>query len=305
MTVRVPFWKLQSIGNDFPLVHLDDLEAIVKFESNELREVHRAPAAECFVSPDWALGSLDGRLVRLAIAMADRRRGVGGDGLLAVKPLDANRVLLRMFNPDGSEDFCGNGLRCAAVHAHAMGWVGEAFTIEHLGRDVAVRLGDGRVSTELGGATYAPADVPLARAAELFREALPGGRVGSALSTGSTHTILPVKALPDDATFVRESAALEVDPLFPARTSVIWTQALAPDHLRLRIWERGVGETQGCGTGSTAAAVDHLRALGHGGRVRVDNPGGTLFVTWDPDRDETLVEGTAERVYTGEFRETR
>ena len=302
VTARISFWKLQSIGNDFPLVHLDDLERLVSDEARQLEAVGRAPAAECFVAPDAGATDLDGLLMRLAVGMADRRRGVGGDGLLAAKPLGPDRVLLRMFNPDGTEDFCGNGLRCAAVHARAQGWVGETFTLEHLGREVAVRIGDGRVTTELGGATYRPERVPIRRGGELFREPLPGGRVGSALSTGSTHTILPVESLPDDGVFFVESPLLETLDLFPERTSVIWTRTIAPDHLELRIWERGVGETQGCGTGSTAAAVDYLRAEGRDGRVRVDNPGGTVFVTWDPERNETEIEGTAELVYKGEYR---
>ncbi|RYG26518.1 diaminopimelate epimerase [bacterium] len=300
MTVRIPFWKLQSIGNDFPLVHIADLEDILARGAAERGEVGRAPAAECFVAPDAGVTDVDGLLMRLAVAMADRRYGIGGDGILAAKPLSEGRVLLRMFNPDGTEDFCGNGLRCAAVHAHAQGWVGETFTIEHLGRDVPVTIGGGEVATRLGGATYDPAEVPL-RGAELFRGTLPNGRTGSALSTGTTHTIVWSDELPDDVTFLKESPPLEVHEMFPERTSIMWTQALDRDHLRLRIWERGVGETRGCGTGSTAAAVDYLRGEERSGRVRVDNPGGTVYVTWDPAKNETVIEGTAELVYSGEF----
>ena len=223
VTARIPFWKLQSIGNDFPLVHLADLEALCEEETAAVESLLLHPPDDAFVSPDLFAGDLEHRLATLARSMADRRRGVGGDGLLATKPQGADRVLLRMFNPDGTVDFCGNGLRCAAVHARAQGWVGEAFTIEHLGRDVAVRIGNGRVATELGGATYDPEKVPIRRETELFRAPLPGGRVGSALSTGSTHTVLPVDALPDDATFFAESHLLENLDLFPDRTSVIWT----------------------------------------------------------------------------------
>lgn len=140
VTVRIPFWKLQSIGNDFPLVPLADLRALLDETVRESLDALHPPEAECFVSPDWAATDLESVLARLAVAMADRRFGVGGDGLLAAEPLGEGRVLLRMFNPDGTEDFCGNGLRCAAVHAHARGWVGDAFTLEHLGRDVAVQI---------------------------------------------------------------------------------------------------------------------------------------------------------------------
>lgn len=300
VTVRIPFWKLQSIGNDFPLVHITDLEDLLGRGAKERENVERAPAAECFVAPDAGATDVDGLLMRLAVAMADRRYGVGGDGLLAAKPLEDGRVLLRMFNPDGTEDFCGNGLRCAAVHAHAQGWVGNEFTIEHLGRQVPVTIGHGEIATQLGGATYDPADVPL-RGEELFRGPLPNGRTGSVLSTGTAHTVVWVDELPDDATFFGESPSLETHEMFPERTSIMWTSAAGTDHLRLRIWERGVGETQGCGTGSTAAAVDYLRGEGRPGRVRVDNPGGTVYVTWDPEKNETVIEGTAELVYSGEF----
>ena len=183
VTVRIPFWKLQSIGNDFPLVHLADLRALLSAGARDRAESARPPAAECFVAPDAGATDLDGLLARLAVAMADRRFGVGGDGLLAAEALGEGRVGLRMFNPDGTEDFCGNGLRCAAVHAHRRGWVGEAFVVEHLGREVAVRLGDGRVTTDLGGATYAPAEVPI-QGPEQFRAPLPGGRIGSARVRG-------------------------------------------------------------------------------------------------------------------------
>ncbi len=269
MSQTIPFWKLQSIGNDFPLVHIED------------RAFDFGP---------------------LAIAMCDRRFGVGGDGLLAACRLGEGRVLLRMFNPDGTEDFCGNGLRCAAVHARSQGWVEDTVTIEHLGREVPVRIVGGQVSTRLGGAFYEPELVPIQGQQELFRAPLPGGRMGSSLSTGTTHTIVWVDELPDNASFFAESPALEVHPMFPERTSVMWTQVLGLDHLRMRIWERGVGETQGCGTGSTAAAVDYLRGEGRAGRVQVENPGGTVFVTWDPATNQTEIEGTAEQVFSGEYR---
>ena len=267
MPLRIPFWKLQSIGNDFPLVHLENLDV----------DLHK-----------------------LAIAMADRRFGIGGDGLLAVEKTGENRVLLRMFNPDGTEDFCGNGLRIAAIHARTQGWVGDTFTIDHLGRPVPVQIDGEKVTTQLGSATYNPAEVPL-NGPELFKTTLPGGRFGSTLSTGTTHTIVWVDELPGDEAFFAESPVLETHETFPDRTSVMWTQLIGPDHLKLRIWERGVGETQGCGTGSTAAAVDYLRGENRPGRVQIDNPGGTVYVTWDPATNVTSIEGTAQLVYTGEY----
>src|SRR5688572_11453736 len=148
--MRVPFWKLQSIGNDFPLIHLDDVEKL---------------SAEKGASVEFMLASL-------AVQMSDRRFGVGGDGILVLSKED---LRMRMFNPDGSEDFCGNGLRCAAWHANLVGWAGFDFVLKHLDRDVPVQIRDGVVSTTIGTASYDPAKVPHTAGQELFNEVVWSG----------------------------------------------------------------------------------------------------------------------------------
>jgi diaminopimelate epimerase len=283
--IKLPFWKVQSIGNDFPLIHLEGLNALLAEGSP----------------------SLDSSLPSLAKVICDRRFAVGGDGLLAMGKED-DAVRLRMFNPDGTEDFCGNGLRCAAQHARTLGWVGDSFTIRHLGRDVKVQMRNGRVVTEIGVADYTPENIPLV-GPELFNDTVWSGMVGGAplsffgsvLSTGSAHTVIPTFALPDDESFISVSAKIEVDPKFPQRTSVIWSQELAENVLRIRIWERAVGETRGCGSGSAAAAVDYLRRKARGGAVEVQNPGGSVLVRlprWDAPIE---MEGIAHEVYHGTF----
>src|ERR1700753_1856214 len=99
----IQFWKLESIGNDFPLVQISDLPA-------------------------------ETSLPNLAIRICDRRFGVGGDGLLTVEKVAEGTIRLRMFNPDGTEDFCGNGIRCAAYFVYRQGLVGTTFDILHLDR---------------------------------------------------------------------------------------------------------------------------------------------------------------------------
>jgi diaminopimelate epimerase len=262
----IPFWKVEAIGNDFPLVHLADVDP--------------------------------SDLPALAVAMADRRFGIGGDGLLAVG-MEEEDVRVRMFNPDGSEDFCGNGLRCAARHVHSLGWVGERFTMRHLDRMVPTSISAESICTILGGYSYNPADVP---ATVLVRDSvLPGFEtVGpvSALTTGSTHLVVP--RLPgSEAEFMSVSPRLEVAEFFPAKTSVIWSSELEPGVLRLRIWERAVGETLGCGTGSSAAAVDYARRTGFSGPVRVMNPGGEVGVSVSDGA--ITVCGEAREVYAGEW----
>lgn len=124
---------------------------------------------------------------------------------------------------------------------------------------------------------------------------------GSALSTGSTHVVILTDHLPDEESFLSVSPKIEVDPLFPIRTSVIWAEETAEDSLRLLIWERGVGETFGCGTGATAAAADYMRRKGRGGTVSVTSKGGTLRVSASSWDSILTLEGQAEIVYRGRF----
>ncbi len=271
---ELKFWKVQSIGNHFPLILTSEFS---------------------------------GDLSSLAVKMCRDHFGVGGDGLLAVG-IDGADLVLRMFNPDGTEDFCGNGLRCAARFAFDQGLVGAGFNIQHLGRNVPVTVEGSLIKTGIGTASYDPKDVPTIIAGELFDETIFAGRdadwsvvlSGSALSTGSTHVVLPVGSLPYDDGFRAISSRLEVDPRFPERTSVIWA-ARDGEALKIRIWERGVGETLGCGTGSSAAAVDWMRRRKRGGRIEVKNPGGTVWVSADTWSSPITLEGEATTVFQGEF----
>ncbi|MBC8066633.1 MAG: diaminopimelate epimerase [Chlorobia bacterium] len=269
---QIPFWKFQAIGNDFPLFHASDLDEV--------------------------------DLSELAISAANRQFGIGGDGILVMKPLGENRAELRMFNPDGTEDFCGNGLRIAARHAFDEGWTGAGFTLVHRGQDVPSQvLPNGQILTTIGTASYAPSEVPVNRPTELFDDvvAVVDGKEirGSSLSTGSTHTVIPVDVLPSDDEIASLGSQLEYLPIFPDRTSVIFAKEIAPNELQIRIWERGVGETLGCGTGSSAAAADYLRRRDAGGKVLVQNPGGEISVSMDAWDRPITVQGEASLVYRG------
>lgn len=276
----IPFWKVESVGNDFVLVHEADVRASAGADFEEF-------------------------LRRFTVQVSERKFGIGSDGLLLVAPSGEN-LNLRMFNPDGSEDFCGNGLRCAAVHATSQGWVGDRFVIHHHGRDVlALVCGDDCVETQLEQASYRAEDVPVRFLSEpektFDRSPLWAGMPvsGSSLSTGSTHTIVWVDELPGDEEFFRLGPLIENDPQFPERTSVIWTREASPMHLSLRIWERGAGETLGCGTGASAAAVDYLRRRNQGGTVEVVSKGGALQIT-APSWDAPLtIRGIAKEIYRG------
>ena len=284
--ILIPFWKVQSIGNDFVLIHWSDFLERVTNENGD---------AEALVR-------------EFAIQACDRKFGIGSDGLLTLQMAEGT-LAVRMFNPDGTEDFCGNGLRCAAQHAFNEGWVTESFNMVHRGQLVPTSIADGKVSTVIGVADYTPEKVPH-KNGELFNQTvwsgmdsgMPLSLFGSALTTGSTHVVIPTFALPDDDGFRSISSKIEVDPLFPERTSVIWSHELEPMKLEIRIWERGVGETQGCGTGSSAAATDYLRRKSQGGTVEVINPGGTVYVTMRAWNAPIMLQGVAVSVYSGHFR---
>jgi diaminopimelate epimerase len=282
--MTIPFTKVQSIGNDFVLV---DLGCFPKQS-----DLDRNPS--------------ESHLIEFMIKACARRFGVGSDGLLGVQR-EGDGLRVRMFNPDGTEDFCGNGLRCAAHWAYRHRWVGKEFVAMHLGREVAVRIDPEEmlIKTQIGLACFDPKSIPLAPGTgELFESKVDvKGEVVilSAVSTGTAHTIIFVDALPDDEKFLRLSPALEHHALFPERTSVIWTRIVDTRQLELRIWERGVGETMGCGTGTTAAAATYMRKARQSGTILVKNPGGMLQVS-APSWDAPLwLEGKAQMVYEGQF----
>ena len=272
---------MESIGNDFPLFQLADI----------------APQVD----------DVEGFLPKLAIRAADRRFGIGGDGILVLHMEEAD-LRLRMFNPDGSEDFCGNGIRSAARHAFDNGLVGFSFNVLHLDRVVPTKVEGEKISTTIGRADYTPEKVPQ-KNGELFNETVWSGMdsgmalslFGSALTTGSTHVVVPTIQLPEDDSFKAISSKIEVDPLFPQRTSVIWSKELEPMKLQIRIWERAVGETMGCGTGSSAAAADYLRRKSIGGTVEVINPGGSLFVSMTSWDAPISIVGEAKSIYSGTY----
>lgn len=275
--MRLPFWKVQAVGNDFVLIHADDV-----------------PVARS--------------LAEIAQIVCARRTSIGADGLL-VLGAEEGRLVLRMFNPDGTEDFCGNGLRCAAVHAVLHGWVSTStFSIEHGEQSVPIEVsGSGphrlRVRTRLEPASFDPSRVPVTSSnAEVIDRpwTIAGHEVRvSALTTGSTHAVILVESKPEDALFSTVSAALEHDPAFPERTSVVWAWPGGADEIGIRIWERGVGETLGCGTGSAAAAIVWARQTGVGGPLRIQNPGGGVAIVLEDWESPILVESDAEEVYAG------
>jgi diaminopimelate epimerase len=262
--VNIPFAKLESVGNDFVLV--------------EARHVPHTDLAE------------------LARRMCARRFGVGSDGLLIIGE-DHEGWCLRMFNPDGSEDFCGNGLRCAVSYAHRRMDAPAEFSLWHRGLSVSVSVAGGEVTTILPPATYAPEEVPHTLSEPIIDHPV-AGYEGSALSTGSTHFVIFREELPDDEEFFAASPKIEHACFFPDRTSVMWAKD-DDDTISIRIWERGVGETLGCGTGATAVAVEQARRTGQMGEYTVRSKGGSLAITVDALDQPLRIVGQPHHAFDG------
>jgi diaminopimelate epimerase len=241
-----------------------------------------------------------------AIAACDRHRGIGADGLLLLAPSKTAAVRMRMWNPDGTEDMCGNGLRCIARVAHLRGYAGHEFFVETVAGLRSARIeADGNVRVSMGEPCWEAADIPMTAPdgispREYHLEADGESYLASSLSTGSTHTVIWRDELPSDEEFFRVSPRIENHPRFPDRTTVLWA-AVAGGGVSLRIWERGVGETLACGTGACAAAVAALDTgrVNHG-PVQVQSKGGVLKIEWIDDG--IWKTGPAEIVYEGRWR---
>lgn len=274
-----PFTKMQAVGNDFVVV-----------------EQRFWPAAT-----DWN---------EAAIRLCDRHFGVGSDGLLLVSSSEVADFRMRMFNPDGTEDMCGNGLRCVFRFAEKQGYFsGRRATGETRNGIHTASSEDGVLwSVGMGAPQFEPESIPMLLEADSILdypldvegEAI----VVSAVSTGSTHTVLFVPELPEDERFFHLSPRIEHHPVYPERTSVMWA---TPDGesgsaWRIRIWERGAGETLGCGTGACAVAV-LARATGRSrnGQTAIHSRGGELSISWSSGgpENEMILTGPAEIIFSG------
>nr|WP_255376835.1 diaminopimelate epimerase [Cyanobium sp. NIES-981] len=254
-------------------------------------------------SSDDCFDLTPGRIQRLC----DRRFGIGADGVIvAAPPREGGELRMRIFNADGSEpEMCGNGIRCLARFlADSDGDLpGRRWQIETLaGRIVPELQSDGTVRVDMGPPFLDPAAVPTTL--EPGEAGIPQGtleadgesfRVGAA-GMGNPHVVIPVSDL-EAVDLERFGAALEVHPAFPARTNVHFVQVLSPDHLVMRVWERGAGPTLACGTGACATLVV-CHALGLAERsARVDLPGGPLQIAWEPADGHVWMTGPAEAVF--------
>lgn len=277
MSERLRFSKMHGAGNDFVVLDLRD---------------GRPP-------PDAAL----------AARLADRHRGVGCDQILTIQPprSDGAVAAYGIWNADGSPSGqCGNGARCVAAWLVRDGAAaGARFVVDSpVGRHEVQALPSGRYAIAMGAPRFAPADVPLAgfavEAPEYALEIAGNRVVFGAVSMGNPHAVIVVDDLAA-ADVAGIGAALQGSAAFPQSVNVGFAQVLAPDHVRLRVYERGVGETLACGSGACAALASLVRRGRIAREATVSLPGGDLRIGWERDDAPVIMAGPAAFVFEGEW----
>jgi diaminopimelate epimerase len=246
---------------------------------------------------------IDARKSRLALtagqvrALADRRTGIGWDQLILLEPSAAATAAMRIYNPDGSiAGACGNATRCVADFLAGEVGLSELTIETAAGLLPAKRLPDGAWQIDMGPPGLRWQDIPLAHPADTLHLDLEGDP--AAASMGNPHATFFV---PDLAAIDPNVAGPPVEnhAIFPDRANVGFAQILAPDTIRLRVWERGAGLTRACGSGACAALVNaHRRGLA-GRRAEMLLDGGTLVIEWREADGHVLMTGPAVTAFHG------
>jgi diaminopimelate epimerase len=278
-SMRIDFLKMQGLGNDFLVF---DAAANTRLDSHTLR------------------------------ALADRHTGVGFDqALMLEKPRDPqSRVFYRVFNCDGSEvEQCGNGARCiAALLYDRAPELGRDLTMGSTGGTIHARVrDDGLVSVDMGVPDFEPRAIPFdaAQPAQSYVLNVEGTDLEiGAVSMGNPHAVLRVADV-KSAPVERLGPAIERHARFPKRANVGFMQVIAPKHIALRVYERGVGETLACGTGACAAVAIGQQRGWLEQEVSVDLPGGTAMVAWPGAGQSIWLTGPATTVFKGSIDLTR
>jgi diaminopimelate epimerase len=279
------FTKMQGTGNDYIYV-----------------DCFRDPA------PDDPAG--------LARRASDRHFGIGGDGLILICPSDVADARMRMFNADGSEaEMCGNGIRCVAKYVYDHGLSARQSLRIETGaglKTLELELVDQRVRrvrVDMGEPVLDPSRIPTtlpgtpdqwhAPVVDAELEVCGAPLRVTCVSMGNPHCVTFVEELTDHWV-LHLGPQVERDPHFPNRVNAEFVQVIAPDEIRMRVWERGSGETLACGTGACAACVAGALSGRTARKVLAHLPGGDLELDWAEDNHVYLTGGAVE-VFQGEW----
>ena len=281
--MKLQFTKMHGAGNDF--VMLDATREPLHVSREQLRQ------------------------------LADRHLGVGADQILVVEPPPSPDVdfRYRIFNADGGEvEQCGNGARCFARFVHDTGLTSkEVIRVQTQKAIIEPRLqADGRVTVDMGAPFLVPAEVPfdtagltpkLVNGCELWPIQLANHPVDVAVvSMGNPHAVMRVDST-EHAPVDEIGPQVEGHVRFPRRVNAGFMEVVSRSHIKLRVYERGTGETLACGSGACAAVVAGIRLGWLDGTVDVDMPGGRLTISWAGPGQSVLMTGPAVTVFEGEI----
>ncbi len=272
--MRLHFTKMHGAGNDF--VVIDAVNQSIDLSTVQIRRI------------------------------ADRHFGVGCDQILLVeRPVNPEADFrYRIFNADGGEvEQCGNGARCFVRFVVDKGLTDKtAITVETRSGLIQPRLEtDGRVTVNMGAPRFAPADIPFDAPSRMptYELDVDGTKlVISALSMGNPHAVQVVDNV-DTAPVLQQGPLIENHARFPQRVNAGYMQVVDRSHIRLRVFERGTGETLACGTGACAAVVAGITRGLLDSRVDVETRGGVLTIEWQGENTPVMMTGPAETVFEG------
>lgn len=275
------FTKMHGLGNDYVYVNC--------FEEN--------------IPPE--------NRAELAIKVSNRNFGIGSDGLICICPSEKADFLMDMYNMDGSHSaMCGNGIRCVGKYVHDRGLTDRTeITVESGGeiKRLTLEIENGAVShvtVDMGKPILKPTKIPVNAEGEDFVsrpiEVLGTEYLATCVSMGNPHCIVFVDDV-DDLDLEAIGPAFENHPLFPERVNAEFIQVMDEETLKMRVWERGSGETLACGTGACASLVAAALNGKSGRSATVQIRGGNLHISWDEETGSVYMRGPAVTVFDGEL----
>ncbi|WP_072768061.1 diaminopimelate epimerase [Nitrosospira sp. Nsp11] len=273
--MRMRFTKMHGLGNDF--VVIDGVSQSVSLSAEQLQR------------------------------LADRHIGVGCDQVLLIETAKGNAdYRYRIFNADGGEvEQCGNGARCFVRYLHDRGMTSKReIRVETLGGVIVPRLeADGEVTVNMGAPKLEPREIPFIAEKRATTYPLDIGSKQlefSVVSMGNPHAVQLVPDI-DHAPVLTEGVTIEGHPRFPQRVNAGYMQVIDRHHIRVRVYERGAGETLACGTGACAAVVAGIQRGLLESPVKVSFRGGDLFIRWEGENQPVWMTGPAVTVFDGEI----
>lgn len=270
------FYKMEGLGNDFIVTH-EISEYNIELIKNQ------------------------------AITLCDRRKGIGADGVICVLPSSASDFKMRIFNSDGSEaEMCGNGIRCFALYTKLLNLTKlNQLSIDTPAGVISTELLDNSlVKVKMSNPILNGPEIPVAVSSGkvLMKDLVIGDKTFkiNAVSMGNPHAVIYVDDTISDELVLGYGPKIETHPFFPKKTNVEFIKVLSQKEIQMRVWERGCGETQACGTGACASVVSGIINRLHGNCVTVHLPGGELDIEWSgKETDPVFMTGPAKKVFEG------